>query len=269
MPGTPDEWKQISDDFERIWNIPHCLGAIDGKHVAIKKPPGSGSYYYNYKQFFSVVLMAVVNARYEFIMVDVGTNGRVSDGGVISNTTFGRMMEDGELSIPEPETLHEEDIIPLPYFFAADDAFAMSENLLKPHSGEGLDVEKRIFNYRLSRGRRVVENVFGILVSRFGVLQRQILLSPDKASTITLACCYLHNFLRQKAGKYMAVGAIDWEDANHVLRDGEWRTSQRELLGLRPTFSRNATGTAKFARETLQRYFSTRGCVPWQLERVS
>lgn len=95
----------------------------------------------------------------------------------------------------------------------------MSENLLKSHGGEGnnhLDVQKRIFNDRLSRGRRVVENVFSILVSRFGIFQRQILLSPDKATTITLACCYLHNC---------------------------------------QTFARNATGTAKFTRETLQCYF--------------
>lgn len=60
--------------------------------------------------------MAVVNAKYEFMMVDSGTNGHVSDGGVISNTTFGRLLEDGELSIPEPETSHEEDTISVPLF---------------------------------------------------------------------------------------------------------------------------------------------------------
>lgn len=39
---------------------------------------------------FSVVLMAVVNANYEFIMVDVGTNGRILHGSVLQNTTFGK-----------------------------------------------------------------------------------------------------------------------------------------------------------------------------------
>lgn len=32
--------------------------------------------------------MTIANANYEFIYYDVGTNGRVSDGGVIANTKF-------------------------------------------------------------------------------------------------------------------------------------------------------------------------------------
>ena len=51
-----------------------------------KKPPGYGSWYYNYKGMFSIVLLAIVNANYEFLLADVGTNGRISDGGVIRNT---------------------------------------------------------------------------------------------------------------------------------------------------------------------------------------
>ncbi|XP_041361954.1 uncharacterized protein LOC121377926 [Gigantopelta aegis] len=64
LPRTQEEWSLVSQDFKAQWNFPHCLGAIDGKHVAIKKPPGSGYFYYNYKKFFSIVLMAVVNAKY-------------------------------------------------------------------------------------------------------------------------------------------------------------------------------------------------------------
>jgi len=64
------------------------LGAVDGRHVSIKKPPHAGSYYYNYKKIFSIVLMAVVNSNYEFIMADAGINGRISDGGVSGNTAF-------------------------------------------------------------------------------------------------------------------------------------------------------------------------------------
>lgn len=216
------------------------------------------------------MLLAVVNARYEFIMVDAGMNGRVSDGGVMSHSTFGNMFQDNDLNIPVAEPLHEEDTIDVPYYFVADDAFAMTENLLKPHGvgKDPLDPEKRIFNYRLSRARRVVENVFGILVSRFGVFQRPMILSPEKATIVTLACCYLHNFLRHKSGRYIAHGSVDWEDANYDVHDGEWRATQRDLAGLRPTFRRNMTERAKFVRETLQRYFCNRGSVPWQLKRV-
>ncbi|GFO43143.1 ankyrin repeat domain-containing protein 27 [Plakobranchus ocellatus] len=72
MPQSEDDWLKISEGFRKSWNFPHALGAIDGKHVAIIKPPGSGSYFYNYKKFFSIVLMAVVDANYEFIVADVG-----------------------------------------------------------------------------------------------------------------------------------------------------------------------------------------------------
>lgn len=46
------------------------------------------------------MLMAVVNVNYEFIMADFGTNGRVSDGGVIENTEFGKRLKDEKLCIP-------------------------------------------------------------------------------------------------------------------------------------------------------------------------
>lgn len=149
-----------------------------------KKPFGTGSYYFNYKKHFSIVLLAVVNAKYEFMMVDAGMNGRVSDGGVMNNTNFGYLMEHGKLQLPGAEPLHEGVSIDVSNFFVGDDAFAMNENLLKPYSAMGNDVldrEKRICNYRLSRGRRVVENVFGILVSRSGVFQRPMILSPEKS----------------------------------------------------------------------------------------
>lgn len=73
--------------------------------MQIKKPCGSGSYYYNYKHTFSTVLMAVVNASCEFIMVDAGANGRVSDGGVSGNTKFGKRLKDKQLNNPEPNAM--------------------------------------------------------------------------------------------------------------------------------------------------------------------
>ena len=77
MPQTSQEWLQEAQLFNDLWQYPHCLGTIDGKHIAINKPSHSGSHFYNYKGFFSIVLMAVVNANYEFLFVDVGSNGRV------------------------------------------------------------------------------------------------------------------------------------------------------------------------------------------------
>lgn len=74
-PVDAEQWKEIANAFEAKWQFPHCVGAIDGKHVNIKPPPGSGSYFYNYKGTHSIVLMVIVNANYEFVYIDVGANG--------------------------------------------------------------------------------------------------------------------------------------------------------------------------------------------------
>ncbi|XP_046684552.1 putative nuclease HARBI1 [Homalodisca vitripennis] len=89
----------IAVDFKKYWQVENCVGAIDGKHIAIRQPPKSGSYYYNYKGFHSIVLFAVVNANYEFIYVNCGTNGRVSDGGVLMETDFGELLENKKKGI--------------------------------------------------------------------------------------------------------------------------------------------------------------------------
>ena len=78
-PPDTEEWTNLSYEFAKTWNLPNCVGAIDGKHVAIQCPANSGSDYYNYKQFFSIVLMGVCDAKYRFTLIDVGAYGREGD----------------------------------------------------------------------------------------------------------------------------------------------------------------------------------------------
>lgn len=194
MPASEEESKIISDDFESKWNFNHCLGAIDCNHIEIIKPQQFGSYLFNYKHTFRIVFMAKANANYEFIMVDIGANGRVLDGGVFSNTLFYKNFQEKKLKIPEP------DYLPgisdkFPYVFVADDAFPLSSNLMKPYPHRNLSKEKRIFNYRLSRARRIIENTFRILASPFRILLKTNNLSPEKTTINVRACCHLHNFL--------------------------------------------------------------------------
>ena len=68
-PEKQADWLRISNEFETVWNLPHCVGAIDGKHIAIQCPRKTGSLYYNYKGFFSIVLMALCNGNCFGILV--------------------------------------------------------------------------------------------------------------------------------------------------------------------------------------------------------
>ena len=109
---------------------------MDGKHILIRPPPNTGSYYYNYKHTFSIVLLAVVDANYKFLYVDVGCNGRVSDGGVFKNSNLSAALEHNTLDIPSPEPLPGEEF-KLPYMLVADDAFPL-KNIQKPFGQTGL-----------------------------------------------------------------------------------------------------------------------------------
>ena len=81
---------------------------MDRKHIVIRPHTGSGSYYFNYKHTFSIILLAVVDANYKFIYIDVGCNGRISDGGVFKNCSLFNAMENNTLQIPPPEPLDDD-----------------------------------------------------------------------------------------------------------------------------------------------------------------
>ena len=95
VPSTVERWSEISSAFESRWQYPNCLGAIDGKHINIRPPTGSGSYYYNYKHTHSVVLMAVAGPNYECLYADVGTNGRVADGEFLIGVACSIVLKNG------------------------------------------------------------------------------------------------------------------------------------------------------------------------------
>uniref|UniRef100_A0A8C5QRJ7 DDE Tnp4 domain-containing protein n=1 Tax=Leptobrachium leishanense TaxID=445787 RepID=A0A8C5QRJ7_9ANUR len=152
LPTPTDEaWVAIAAGFWGRANFPNCLGAVDGKHVRIVKPLHSGSLYQNYKHFFSIGLLAVADANYNFVYVDVGSYGKDSDSTLFRNSTLWDELESGTLHIPRPAPLPGSDVA-VPYAFVGDEAFGLSTHLLRPYSGTHLTVRKRVFNYRLSRG---------------------------------------------------------------------------------------------------------------------
>ena len=129
-------------------NFPNCLGAVDGKHVATVPPPGDGSYFFNYKGYNSQVFIGIADSSYEFIYFSFGTNGRVSDGGVLEYTGFYDKLQNECLKTPESS---DEKGRKLPYVFIGDEAFSLRKDFLKPYNVKQLTRERKIFNYRLSR----------------------------------------------------------------------------------------------------------------------
>jgi hypothetical protein len=133
----------------------------------------------------SAILLAVCESHYN-IYVDIGAYGSQSDGGVLANSQFGKALDKLKFSLPEESCLSRSNI-KMPHFFVGYDAFPLRKHLMKPYKGANLDLPKSIFNYRLSRARRVIENTFGILVSRFRIFTRTITCSPSTVDSIIKA----------------------------------------------------------------------------------
>ena len=150
--------------YDCRWNFPNCIGALDGKHIRIKKPDHGGSLYYNYKGYHSITLMAAVSGNYEFLYVDVGGEGRQSDGGIWRHCSLRKKLAKGKLRLPGARPLPGSEYC-TKQVFVGDDAFPLGPNLMKPFSRRQLSHDERVFNYRLSRARRCSENAFGILAS--------------------------------------------------------------------------------------------------------
>lgn len=127
--------------------------------------------YYNYKSSHSLVLMAIADANYQISLLDIGAPGRRSDGGIFHASEIGKRLQNGMLSIPPPRPV-ENGGQALPFVLVGDEAFPLTQYMLRPYPRSGrFDRRKNIFNYRLSRARRVVENVFGILSARMRISQ--------------------------------------------------------------------------------------------------
>lgn len=144
---SEESWLEIAKDFEEKWQLPHCVGALDGKHVVIQAPTHSGSTFYNYKGTHSIVLLALCDASYKFTLVDIGAEGRHSDGGILKNSNIGKLILDNQMKFPAPATLTEEGE-PINYYIAADEAFPLTTCIMRPYPGRFLSPIKRIFNYR-------------------------------------------------------------------------------------------------------------------------
>lgn len=248
-PCTQAEWLQKAKEFYEKWNFANCIGALDGKHVAIKKPAGSGTNYFNFKKFFSVVLFAMADANCKFTYVNVGTNGVIGDAGIWNRCDLHEMIKDDLLDIPKNGQ-------GMPYVILGDEAFPLLSYLMKPFRRALIGFREAIFNARLSRARRTVENAFGILSARFRVLQTTMQVDPDTAISVTYAICILHNM-------NMSTPRISQNYAN--LTDEERELPQ--MSNYAPTLTEDESANGVSVREQFADYFLREGSLDFVNDR--
>lgn len=238
---TSDSLMDIAQEYYLVWDMPHCVGAIDVRHIRIRKPAGSGSLYYNYKKFFSITLQAVVDAHYKFIAIDVGGYGHQHDATTFRHSNLYKALKTKKIKFPEDDELYDSRTV-LPYFLIGDGAYPLSRNIMKPHPGKGLSKHKRLFNKRLSRARMSVECGFGRLCQKFRIFYKPMEYEPEKAKLIVKGSCILHNVIIDRE-KPTTILSPQFMNESSILEGDERETD--EVL----------TGDGEIVRRQLMRFF--------------
>lgn len=244
-------------EFWTKWNFPNCVLAIDGKHVRIRCPKKTGSLFFNYKDYFSIVMLAMVDANYKFIAIDVGSFGREGDSGIFLKSTMGQQILDDSFGLPEKKQLPGSEKV-LPHVIVGDEAFRLHTNIMKPYTRQSSrhDKSKAIFNYRLSRARRVTENAFGLLSQVFRVFYQPINIEPMTCDDLIIVTCCLHNLLRDGYLEESGQAFFAEYDSSEMVLKNNIIPITRDGGFL------NAEGFS--VRDSFKDFFNNEGSVSWQ-----
>ena len=205
----------------------------------------------------------MVDADYKFIWADVGAQGSTSDAQIFNHGPLRNRLENGTLGLPDSEPLPHDDR-PIPYFLVGDDAFLLRTWMMKPFSHRAMTNEERMFNYRLSRARRVVENSFGILAHRWSCMLGTMQQEPHRAKIIVMTAMCLHNLMRLRYSGQQNNDLGREDDAGNSI-PGAWR-NDRVLQDMDRVGRGNvANREGKRLREYLKHYYNSDvGRLSWQ-----
>lgn len=192
-PLSPHVINENVKGFQKL-GFPQCIGAIDGTHIEIRPAAKDAVDYFNYKGWYSIVLLAVVDYRYRFMYINVGSPGRCNDSQIFECSTLKFHHQNPILKDMSKNLCG----VNVPVVLLGDSAFRFSDLLMKPYPySTDLTLAEKNFNYYLSKSRRVVENAFGHLKARFRRIGKGIDNHIKNANLIIRACCILHNFLNE------------------------------------------------------------------------
>ncbi|XP_072254366.1 uncharacterized protein [Pyxicephalus adspersus] len=246
---TKEKWLQIAEDFYATTSFPNCVGALDAKDIRMKMPPNSGKKHWDSSKH-SLVLLALVDSRYNFITIDVGPYGSTGCCSIFKKSTLGRKLKEAKMNLPEYKPLPGSSGEPMPYVFVADEAFGLSETILRPYPTRNITPIRKIFNYRLIRARRMIDGAFGILASKWRVFYAPIQLEANFVEDIIKAACVLHNVV------LLRDGFVFEHILSNPLHDVSWSTVRGPASGM-------------LVRNTFADHFmSPQGEIPFQYEKV-
>ncbi|XP_037570302.2 uncharacterized protein LOC119450898 [Dermacentor silvarum] len=176
-------------EFFAVTEFPQAVGALDGCHFAISPPKEHAADYYNYKGWYSIILLALVDHRYRFRYIRVGSPGRCHDASVYAGSGLKEIVESAHFMSPQA-IIEDTRVAPV---ILCDQAFPLTEHLMKPFANPRDGTAERVFNYNLSRTRRIVENAFGRMKARFRFVAKRIECRLPNSKRAIRAACTLHN----------------------------------------------------------------------------
>ncbi|CAN8002244.1 unnamed protein product [Ixodes hexagonus] len=178
-------------EFQAALQFPRGIGALGGCHFPVSPPKANASNYHNYNGWYSIILLALVDHRYRFRYVNVGTPGRCHDAHVFARSELASTLEGPTFQTPMV-TINGTGVPPL---ILCDQAFPLMPNMLKPYPRKDVSDKspQEVFNKRLSSARRVVENAFGRVKARFRFIMKRMECHVDNARLVIRACCILNN----------------------------------------------------------------------------
>ncbi|XP_050433721.1 uncharacterized protein LOC126841348 [Adelges cooleyi] len=243
-PQSEEEWLRVSMTFERTTRFPSCLGAACARHIELRKVSKADSDYLNERRRPSVLLSAMVDANYEFLLADTCPSGHLSE-----TNPPNRILERKICSATLP---CRTDPNQLPYVFVGDDSFKLQENFMVPYRAvneKGGEANK-LYNRQLVRANQRAAKTLAIMAWRFGVLQTPVNLEAKKVQTIVKACCYLHNFFKRESFHYIDsnMEAVIKADMAPIV----WGPNTTVV----PHFN-NCDTDSQYVRDSFSKYFYT------------
>ena len=184
MPRNREEIAKCKKDFYQLAGFPGIVGCVDGSHTPIVAPREDEFVYVNRKRFHSINIQAVCDANLIFQDVVARWPGSHHDSFIMDMSTLSSRFENDEFGES---------------WMLGDSGYSLKKWLMTPYPKPIIAAERKL-NFLHRKTRRVIEQSFGVLKSRFRILDHTggiLCYAPEKVAKITITCCMLYNICRR------------------------------------------------------------------------